>query len=124
MVAHSVDRAELESEYAATTVAWAEDALELTDAEIGGALGAGRQTVRRWRSRTAVPSDSHRRALEKVNQLRHLLATEFDTAAAALRWMHTPLAGFGGRTPLALVTAGEIDRVLAALGTTAAGAFV
>jgi|HubBroStandDraft_6_1064221.scaffolds.fasta_scaffold253390_1 hypothetical protein len=117
-------RADLEREYAAATVDWAEAALELTDSEVATAVAAGRETVRRWRQRTGVPSSTHRRGLERLNQLRHVLENEFDSADAAQAWLHMPLAGFGGRTPLSLVTNGEVDAVIAALDTTTAGAFV
>jgi uncharacterized protein (DUF2384 family) len=109
--------------YAEATLAWAAEALELTDPEIGHAVKASRKTVQRWREQQSSPSEHHRRGLEKLNQLRYLLEAEF-APAAAQQWMHTPLPALHGRTPLAVLADGEIDRVLQILGTLAAGAFI
>jgi len=116
-------RAQLEMAYAEVTVEWARQALELTDPEIAQTLGVDRKTVQRWREHQSVPSITHRRRMEKLNQLRHLLETSFRTPEAGERWLHTPSPGLQGRTPLAVLTEGDVDAVLQLLGTLAAGAF-
>jgi uncharacterized protein (DUF2384 family) len=116
-------RAQLEREYAEATLTWVRDGLELTDLEIGRVLGVDRKTVRRWRERQSVPSVTHRRQLERLHQLRHLLETSFRSPEAGHRWLHTPAPGLGGRTPLGVLGEGELDAVIQLLGTLAAGAF-
>ena len=116
-------RVELEMAYAETTVAWARQVLELTDPEIAGALGVDRKTVQRWREHRSVPSITHRRRMEKLQQLRHLLETSFRGPEAGERWLHAPSPGLAGRTPLSVLTDGDLDAVLQLLGTLAAGAF-
>ena len=116
-------RALLETEYAETTLAWARDALELTDIELGMVLGADRKTVQRWRDRRSTPSVTHRRQIEKLNQLRYLWETSFRNAEAAQRWLHAPSPALRGRTPLFALAEGELDGIIQLLGTAAAGAF-
>lgn len=116
-------RALLEMEFAEASLAWAREALELTDFEIGQALGVDRKTVQRWREHRSAPSSTHRRQMEKLTQLRHLLESAFRTPDAAQRWLHTPAPALAGRTPLGVLGEGELDRVIQLLGTLAAGAF-
>ena len=116
-------RAQLEMDYAEATLNWARNSLELTDLEIGGALGVDRKTVQRWRERRSVPSVTHRRQMERLHQLRHLLETSFRTPEAGQRWLHTPAPGLSGRTPLGVLGQGELDALIQLLGTLAAGAF-
>lgn len=116
-------RSLLEMEYAETTVAWAREALELTDIEISHALRVDRKTIQRWRDHQSVPSVTHRRQMEKLNQLRHLIETSFRSPHAAQRWLHAPSRGLGGRTPIALLAGGDTDAIISLLGTLAAGAF-
>src|SRR5687768_14095493 len=106
-----MNRAQLEMEYAQATLTWARESLELTDLEIGGALGVDRKTVQRWRERRSVPSVTHRRQMERLHQLRHLLETSFRTPEAGQRWLHTPAPGLSGRTPLGVLGQGELDAV-------------
>ena len=117
-------RTDLEREYAAAAVGWAAETLELTDSEIAAVVAASRGTVRRWRRCTGIPSCSHRHGLDRLNQLRHLLENEFENVDATRAWLHTHVAGFGGRAPLSLITNGEIDTVIATLDTAMAGAFI
>lgn len=116
-------RALLEMEFAEATLAWAREALGLTDLEIGHALGVDRKTVQRWREHRSAPSATHRRQMEKLTQFRHLLETEFRTPLAAQRWLHTPSPTLAGRTPLGVLGEGELDRLIQILGTLAVGAF-
>lgn len=98
-------------EFAGSTVEWAQSGLELAIEEIAQTVGADRKTVGRWRAKQSAPTAEHRRHLERLNQLRHLLETSFRSKDAQQRWLHTPLAALDGRTPL-----------FALLGTLAAGA--
>lgn len=116
-------RALLEMEYADATVSWAREALELTDSEVGQALGVDRRTIQRWRDRRSAPSSTHRRQMEKLNQLRHLLETSFRSAEAGQRWLHAPSRALAGRRPIAVLADGDMDAVIQLLGTLAAGAF-
>jgi len=113
----SAVRALLEMEYAEATIAWTRDALELTDAELARVLSVDRKTVQRWRERQSVPSTTHRRGMEKLNQLRHLLDTSFHTPDDAKGWLHRPSPELIGRTPLAVLADGEVDAILGLLST-------
>ncbi len=117
-------RAELEMTYAKETVDWIQEAFELTIREVGGALGTSSKTVQRWRTQRTAPRPEHRRELEKLNQLRHFIETSFRNSDAAQRWMHRPSPALRGKSPMAVLTHGDIDAVLKVLGTLAGGAHV
>lgn len=117
-----MSRAELAMTFAVGTVERAKEAFELTIDEIAGAVGASRRTVSRWLERASAPSATHRRNLERLNQLQFLLDTSFRDRAAAQAWLHRPLPALKGRTPLYALSEGEIDAVVSALATLAAGA--
>ena len=74
-----------------------------------------------FRSGRSAPRAEHRKYLEYLNQLRHLLETSFRTDEAKQRWIHTPSPAFGGRTPFFVLTQGEIDTVLEVLAGLAHG---
>src|SRR5688500_11080265 len=95
-----VARTESAMAFAESTVAWAHDELELTIAEVAQTVGASRKTVARWLECESVPSREHRRKLERLNQLKHLLETTFRSPDAVQSWMHRPAAGLKGKTPL------------------------
>lgn len=118
-------RSQIAAAYAGSTVAWAEQELELTTAEIAAAVGGvARKTVQRWRQASSAPRPEHRRYLERLNQLRFLLETSFRTTEDRRRWMHMPVPAFGGRTPLFTITEGEMDLVLETLAGLAHGAHI
>ena len=115
-------RAELAMSFAETTVEWAQEKLELTDEEVGQAVGVSRKTVQRWKDRESAPSPQHRKHLEQLNQLRYLLETSFRNIDAAQRWMHAPLAALRGRTPHFALVEGDVEALVKILATLAAGA--
>ena len=117
-----MSRAELAMTFAASTVGWAKERLELTTGEIGSALGANARTIKRWQECLSVPSSTHRRQLERLNQLKYLLETSFRSPEAAQQWTHRPLPSLKGTTPLFAITEGELDEVISVLATLATGA--
>jgi len=70
------------------------------------------------------PRRQHRQRIEKLNELRQLLASLFgpDTTTAR-EWLHDTAPSLRGRTPLSLIMQGQIDDVLGALAGLEAGAF-
>jgi uncharacterized protein (DUF2384 family) len=116
-------RADLAIAYASNTVAWAKDDLELTLQEVAQTVGADRKTVARWLERESVPSPEHRRQLERLNQLKHLLGASFRSVDAIQAWMQRPAPGLKGQTPWFVLTEGGLEDVLKLLGSVAAGAF-
>ncbi len=115
-------RDRFEAAFAEQTVEWAEEELALSTSEIAGVVGGvDRKTVQRWRQGRSAPRAEHRKYLEYLNQLRHLLETSFRTDEAKQRWIHTPSPAFGGRTPFFVLTDGEIDTVLEVLAGLAHG---
>lgn len=118
-----MSRSELAKVYAGETVEWCQRELELTNDEVAQAVGANRRAVWRWKNRESVPTPEFRRELERLNQLRYLLETSFASTESARAWLHRPNPGLKGRTPIFAITEGELDEVLAVLGTVAAGGF-
>lgn len=110
--------------WAARTVTWASEWLELSRDEIGTAVGATGRTVTRWASRSAAPQPSHRARIEKLNELKHLLDAVFVSREAAQEWLNTPVPVFRGRTPHALLREGRVDDVIGELAVLESGAFV
>ncbi|MGH7647516.1 MAG: antitoxin Xre/MbcA/ParS toxin-binding domain-containing protein [Gemmatimonadaceae bacterium] len=117
-------RLHLEMEFARTTLGWAERELELSDPEIGHALGVDRKTIYRWRTRESAPRPEQRKRMEKLTQLKWLLENAFRTPAAGKRWLHQPVPGLKGRLPISVLTDGDIDSVIELLATHVAGAHV
>jgi uncharacterized protein (DUF2384 family) len=117
-------RAELEREYAGAALGWAERELELTDVEIGQTLGVDRKTIYRWRNRESAPAPEQRKRMEKLTQLKWFLETAFRTRALGKRWLHQPVPGLRGRTPISVLTDGDIDNVLGLLATHSSGAHI
>jgi len=115
-------RDRFEAAFAGQTVAWAEDELALSTSEIAGVVGGvDRKTVQRWRQGRSAPRGEHRRYLEYLNQLRHLLDTSFRSTDAKQQWIHTPSPALEGRTPFFALTEGNIDVVLEVLAGLAHG---
>lgn len=117
-------RTELEIEFAGAALGWAERELELTDPEIAQTLGVDRKTIYRWRKQESAPAPEQRRQMEKLTQLKWFLENAFRTPAIGKRWLHQPVPALKGRTPISVLTGGDIDSVLAVLATNASGAYV
>lgn len=117
-------RTELEMEFAGTTLGWVERELELSDPEIGQALGVDRKTISRWRKRESVPAPEHRKRMEKLSQLKWLLENAFQTPTVGKRWLHQAVPALRGRTPISLLMDGDLDSVIGVLTTHMSGAYV
>jgi hypothetical protein len=103
---------------------WAEDKLELSDTEVGGALGASPRSVARWREALHQPSERHIQAAERLLELAHALDAVFGSDAERLHtWLHESLPALRGRTPLRMIINGNIDDVLTILANIDSGAF-
>ena len=66
-------RTELEMEFAGAALGWVEHELEMTDPEIGQALGVDRKTIYRWRQRARTSHRIHlarTRPMESVRGVR------------------------------------------------------
>lgn len=109
-------------EFAEAALRWAERVLELTDPELGQALGVDRKTIYRWRRRESAPAPAQRKRMEKLTQLKWLLENAFRAPDLGKRWLHQSVAALKGRTPISLLTDGDIDTVLSVLATHASGA--
>jgi transcriptional regulator with XRE-family HTH domain len=117
-------RTALELKNAARTIDWARAALGLSYAELAGATGASERTVIRWAQQTHPPRRQHRQRIEKLNELRQLLANLFGpNATTAREWLHDAGPSLRGRTPMSLLVQGQIDDVIGALTGLEAGAF-
>jgi len=117
-------RAELEMEFAEAALGWVARELELTDPELGRALGVDRKTISRWRKRESAPAPEQRRRMEKLTQLKWFLETAFRTPELGKRWLHQSVPALKGRMPITVLTDGDIDSVLGVLATHTAGAHV
>jgi uncharacterized protein (DUF2384 family) len=117
-------RSELETEFVSAALGWVERDLEMTDSEIGDTLGVDQGTVRRWRNREGAPTREQRKRLRKLMQLKWLVENSFRTTGHGKRWLHQPVPALTNHTPISRLLDGDIDGVLCALGTHAAGAFV
>ena len=106
-------------------VEWAAGKLELTDEEVGGALGASARSVARWRDAQHRPSGRHVAAAGRLLQLSQALDAVFGKDLQRLHeWLHEPLPAFRGRSALRMIVEGELDRVLTALANADSGAWV
>ena len=71
---------------------------------------------------TAYAICEHRKKLEELQQLRHLLGEVFRTSDTALEWIHSPVPALGGKTPLLVMTEGQVGRLVQLLAGIRTGA--
>src|SRR5574337_491941 len=119
-----MSRTELEMALVGATLGWAERELELTDPELGRALGVDRKTIFRWRRRESAPAREQRRRMEKLTQLKWLIENAFRTPAIGKAWLYHPAPALKGRSPVSVLIEGDLDQVLALLATHVSGAHV
>ena len=118
-------RAKAELRQVRRAVEWAAGELELTDEEVGGALGASARSVVRWRGAQHRPSSRHVAAATRLLQLSQALDAVFGDDLQRLHgWLHEPLTAFHGRSALQMVVDGELDKVLTALANADSGAYL
>lgn len=116
---------DLRTEKAESVVSWAHDRLQLSYEAIGEAVGASRRSVLRWRAGRTAPRPGNEERLDRLDELRFWLAQVFESdRAAADRWLRTRLRDLGGKTPLEIILAGDVERAIEMLATYETGAFV
>lgn len=98
--------------------------LHLTWADIAAVVGVDESTVHRWRSGTSAPRPMVRSRLEQLRETLDLLKRVFAGPDLARAWLAEKRPkGLGGTdTPLDVMRAGRIDRVLTLLHFLARGA--
>ena len=118
-------RAALELKVATRAIEWVRTALGMSYVEVGDAVGASERTVIRWAQQSHPPRREHRERVEKLNELRQLLASVFgDDATGMQEWLHEPVPMLRGRTPMSLVVQGQLDDVIGVLAGIESGAFI
>lgn len=117
-------RLELERAFAQAALKYATTELELMDPEIGDALGVDRKTIYRWRKFESVPAPEQRKQMEKLTQLKWLLDNAFRSPERGKQWLHEAVPALKGRTPISVLTSGDLDSVLGVLATHVSGAHV
>ena len=117
--------AHLEKTFVQNALRAAQRELGLTDAEIGGVVGAHRRTIQRWKhDAQALPSPAHREQMEQITELLYLLRSTFRTMDVAREWLHSPVPLLRGRTPISLLRKGEIEEVISVLAGLNSGKFI
>ncbi len=118
-------RAQAELRQVKRALEWAESTLELSDAEVGGALGASARSIARWREARNQPHDQHVQAAERLLEVANALEVVFAGDMERLHaWLHQSVPAFQGRTPLRTIADGKLDDVLTVLANIDTGAFV
>lgn len=97
--------------------------LELGWEELADILGVDQATLWRWRQGETKPRPLARSRLEQFGELTQLLRRLFAGPDLARDWLRTatPESLGGDRTPLDILRAGRIDRVLMLLHALARG---
>lgn len=116
--------AELEVRAVDDTLRWAHDELGLTYDQIGAVLKVSERTLRRWRSRDHGPGPRQKARLEDLHELRHVLDEVFPEQDVRREWLFSRSPMLRGRTPISLLRAGQVSRVVEALATLESGAFL
>lgn len=82
--------------------------------DLAAIIGVDQSTLYRWRQRESFPRPIYQSRLQQIGELMDLLPRLFAGPDLAREWLHSARpAGLGGdRTPLELMKAGRIDRVL------------
>jgi putative toxin-antitoxin system antitoxin component (TIGR02293 family) len=105
-------------------VTWAERSLELTDSELGQALGVSSRSIARWRSARNAPNARNIEAAEQLLELAQALTARFGADRKALHeWLHQPLPALKRRSPLRAIIAGDVARVVTLLANAESGTF-
>ena len=115
--------AEAEVQEIEKTLSWAHDEMGLTYDQIGGILSVSERTLRRWRHLEHAPRMRQKERIESLRELQHLLAEVFPEQAGRAAWLHGPSRLLRGRSPISLLRAGHVSRVVGALATLESGAF-
>jgi uncharacterized protein (DUF2384 family) len=115
--------AEIELEAIDETLNWAHDEVGLTFDQIGGLLDVSERTLRRWRHDGHVPRARQKERIEDLRELQHLLREVFPEPRGRAQWLHSPSGLLRGRSPISLLRAGKVSRVVGALATLESGAF-
>jgi uncharacterized protein (DUF2384 family) len=116
--------AEAEVREIGKTLTWAHDDVGLTYDQLGGILSVSERTLRRWRHSEHAPRLRKREAIEHLRELQHLLAEVFPEAAVRETWLNAPSKLLRGRSPISVLRAGHVSRVVGALATMESGAFL
>jgi len=101
------------------TVDRARTILGLTQSEIADALRANESTLHRWRTGESRPTAVYATRLAALNDLIDAIQLLARTPSEMARWLNTPDAAFGGRTPRHLIRDGRCEFVLGALAVRA-----
>lgn len=97
--------------------------LRLEWADLAAILGVDQSTLWRWRRGESRPRPLAQSRLAQLGELREMLRRLFAGPDLAREWVHTarPEMLGGADTPLAVMRAGRIDRVLTVLHFLARG---
>jgi putative toxin-antitoxin system antitoxin component (TIGR02293 family) len=115
--------AEVEVREIGKTLDWAHDEVGLTYDQIGDILSVSERTLRRWRRMDNAPRLKQKEAIENLRELQHLLREVFPDEEAREAWLRSPSGLLRGRSPISLLRAGRVSRVVGALATLESGAF-
>jgi transcriptional regulator with XRE-family HTH domain len=99
------------------------DQLKLEWTDLAAILGVDQSTLWRWRQGESRPRPLAASRLAQLTELREMLRRLFAGPDLARDWLHTarPEMLGGAETPLAVMRAGRIDRVLTVLHFLARG---
>ena len=117
-------RDQVELKRVSEAVLWAGRTLELSDQEVGDALGVTGRSIARWREARNQPSGRHVAAAEQLLELAQALDAAFGGDARAMQeWLHQPLPALRRQAPLRAVISGHVGDVLAVLASAESGTF-
>jgi hypothetical protein len=97
--------------------------MELTPAELAGALGVSQRTVGRWRAGATLPQRTARTKLAELADLNRRLHETFEDEAVPV-WLRAPNRYLGNLAPAELLRLGRLDRVDAAIEVIDSGVFL
>lgn len=105
-------------------VSWAQQALELTDVELSGAIGVSSRSITRWREARNRPSPRNLLVAEQMLELAQALGAAFGGDRVAMQeWLHQPLPALRRRSPLRAIVSGHLADVITLLASAESGAF-
>jgi len=89
------------------TVAWLVETVGLSRARVAELVGVSRQTINRWQSGFQIQR-AHWSRLASVTDVIRRVHERLTTADRTRKWLDAP-EGMAGRTPMNMITAGDID---------------
>jgi hypothetical protein len=114
---------DISTELTKEIIQWLHSDLDLTYGTIASAIDADRSTLNRWANRKYAPSKSHYEKIMELQRIKTLMEKSFPDQEARRKWIHYPIEGSQGKSPLQLLKESSLDPIIEVLASGVTGTF-